>query len=122
MENRISSNQLMRIKGHFQEKYGYEMDTFSTTILSELNQEFEKINTEMKAITAEINEASSKINGSIKHIQFTKSKVAFWYAAGSNMPKSIAIIITAFLLYSAFIYVQRNPAKEPQKTTKTSRN
>ncbi len=121
MENRISSNELMRIKGHFQEKYGYEMDTFSSTILSELNQEFEKINSEMKAITLEINEARSKINGSIKHIQFTKSKVAFWYAAGSNMPKSIATIIAAFLLYSAFIYVQKHPSKEPQITTKTSR-
>jgi hypothetical protein len=65
MENRISSKELIRIKGHFQEKYGYEMDTFSTTILSEINQEFERINTEMKAITLEINEASSKINGSI---------------------------------------------------------
>jgi hypothetical protein len=39
MENRISSNELMRIKGHFQEKYGYEMDSFSSTILSEINQE-----------------------------------------------------------------------------------
>jgi hypothetical protein len=121
MENRISSKELIRIKGHFQEKYGYEMDSFSSTILSEINQEFERINTEMKAITLEITEASSKINGSIRHIQFTKSKVAFWYAAGSNMPKSIAIIIAAFLLYSAFIYVQRNPSKEPPKTTKTIR-
>ena len=85
MENRINSKELIRIKGHFQEKYGYEMDTFSSTILSEINQEFEKINTEMKAITLEINEASSKINGSIQHIQFTKSKVAFWYAAGSKL-------------------------------------
>jgi hypothetical protein len=121
MENRISSNELMRIKGQFQEKYGYEMDTFSSTILSEINQEFERINTEMKAITVEINEAGSKINGSIRHIQFTKSKVAFWYAAGSNMPKSIAIIIASFLLYSAFIYVQKHPSKEPPKTTKVSR-
>ncbi len=64
----------------------------------------------------------NKINGSIRHIQFTKSKVAFWYAAGSNMPKTIAIIIAAFLLYSAFMYFQKHPSKDPPKTTNLTEN
>ncbi|MES2794719.1 MAG: hypothetical protein V4683_02075 [Bacteroidota bacterium] len=121
MEKQIKKEDLTRAKGFFQNKYGYEMDNFSATMLLELKENFGKVQCDLEATIEKINEATGKINGSMKQIHFTNSKVAFWYAMGKGIPYSLAIIFSVLILYSAFIYWERRSAKTVEKVSKISR-
>lgn len=117
--NRVETEELIRIKGHFMEKYGVSVDKFSSIILQEINEEFGKMNASLQISIVKIDEASLKIKGLVKHISFQNKWAAFWYAIGRGIPYTVTIICLGFLMYSAFIYNKRNTNEKSKNLTKT---
>lgn len=86
----ISSEQMMRLQGHYQQKYGVRLDETVTSILCEIEQMGVKNINTMQSVSENIKEQ-------VKVIRFENSHQAFWYALGkfgiTGMSLSIVIIL-----------------------------
>jgi hypothetical protein len=128
METNFNSEEITRLKGYFQQKYGFEVDDFTVSFLNEINEGFAKLKVISDESLTEIKEAANKIKVAKRQIIFQTSKVAFWYAIGTFVPFALTTIVGLFLFYAGFIYEKRhskdsikslqNIEKKLQKTSK----
>lgn len=119
----LDERELLRLKSHYQLKYGVEMDDFALNTMMALEAGFESNRKDLERYFAKLEKDNRVCTG--RHIYFTIPKVAFWYAAGRSMPWAIALVLLSVLLYSAGVYQLRMNKKEQeltkveQKITKT---
>ena len=69
MSSQITKEELTRIKGTFQAKYGYEMDEWTAVILTELNDRFGNFSQTVQQSTNEVGNAAQLIKA--RYMQFT---------------------------------------------------
>ena len=82
--------ELIRLKGHFQAKYGKVADDFEVILQNEINENFKELN-------ANIVKASGQIKGQVKQIRFKDWKEAMGYGFGLASPFLIAVLVVAIL-------------------------
>jgi len=96
MSSLISKDELTRIKGIYQAKYGYEMDEWTAVILTELNEKFSIFNQRVQNSTTEIGKATQAIKGQIQPIHFSNHKQAFLFGIGKFLIPSLVVLVGIF--------------------------
>lgn len=71
----VTSEQMTRLQGHYQQKYGVRLDETVTSILCEIEQMGIRNNNTIQSVTENIKERA-------KVICFENERQAFWYALG----------------------------------------
>lgn len=107
MGDNLNTQEIIRIKGYFQQKYGFEVDDFTVSFLNEINEGFEKLKEKSDESLMEIKEASNKIKLAKRQILFQTKEVAFWYAIGTFLPFALTCLVGLFLLFAGFVYEKR---------------
>lgn len=95
--------EIIRLKGHYQAKYGKVADDFEVILQNEINENFKELN-------ANITKASSQIKGQVKQIRFKDWKEAIGYGFGLASPFLIAVLLVAIL---ELVYVIKNKSENP---------
>lgn len=96
--------ELIRLKGHFQAKYGKVADDFEVILQNEINENFKEMN-------ANIVKASSQIKGQVKQIRFKDWKEAMGYGFGLASPFLIAVLVVAILGFILIFYAKDYSSK-----------
>lgn len=100
MSSSISKDELIRIKGKFQAKYGFEMDEWTAVLMTEINEKFFQFNGQVQDSVQSIDKASQLIKGQIQPVYFSNNKQAFLYGLGKCLLPSVvglvAVLITAY--------------------------
>jgi hypothetical protein len=103
MNSQEIDKELIRIKGHFLEKYGEDIDPWEARMHYEARENFKLLENQLKTSNDEISKARSIINGSIKQVHFRDNKQAFWFGFGKNLLFGLSgIIIIVFSISLIF--------------------
>ncbi|HEV7347426.1 hypothetical protein [Telluribacter sp.] len=112
MSSSISKEELIRIKGKFQAKYGFEMDEWTAVLMTEINEKFYQFNNEVQSSVQSIDKASRLIKGQIQPVYFCNTKEAFLYGLGKWLAPSVvglvAVLITAYFVSQSQDYQEMN--------------
>lgn len=112
MSSSISKEELIRIKGKFQAKYGFEMDEWTAVLMTEINEKFYQFNGQVQSSINSIDDASQLIKGQIQPVYFSNSKEAFLYGLGKWLAPSVvglvAVLITAYFISQSQDYQEIN--------------
>ena len=82
--------EIIRLKGHYQAKYGKVADDFEVILQNEINENFKELN-------ANIVKASGQIKGQVRQIRFKDWKEAMGYGFGLASPFLIAFLVVSIL-------------------------
>jgi hypothetical protein len=96
MSSQITKEELTRIKGTFQAKYGYEMDEWTAVILTELNDRFSNFGQTVQNSTKEVGNAAQLIKGQVHAIHFKDNMQAFSFGLGKFLIPSLVVLIGIF--------------------------
>lgn len=91
--NTQTDKELIRIKGHFLEKYGEDIDQWEARMHYEAKENFKLLEYQLKVSNTEINRARNEIKGQIQSVHFNNPKEAFYYGIGKNLWFGLAAII-----------------------------
>ncbi|MCF2489686.1 hypothetical protein [Dyadobacter sp. CY347] len=102
MSSQITKEEVTRIMGRFQAKYGYEMDEWTAIILTELNDRFNSFAETVESSRHEIGNATKLVKGQIHPVHFSSNMQAFIFSIGKFLIPSlvalVGIIITAYFV------------------------
>jgi hypothetical protein len=91
---------LLRIKGHFVEKYGEDMDPWEARFHYEAKENFKLLENQLRVSISEINSARNQIKGQIRSVHFHDWKEAFAYGFSKYLLFGIsALILVIFPIY-----------------------
>lgn len=96
MSSQITKEELTRIKGTFQAKYGYEMDEWTAVILTELNDRFGNFSQTVQQSTKEVGNAAQLIKGQVHAVHFKDNLQAFSFGLGKFLIPSLVVLIAIF--------------------------
>ena len=96
MSSLISKDELTRIKGIYQAKYGYEMDEWTAVILTELNDRFGNFSQTVQQSTKEVGNAAQLIKGQVHAVHFKDNMQAFSFGLGKFLIPSLVVLIGIF--------------------------
>lgn len=96
MSSQITKEELTRIKGSFQAKYGYEMDEWTAVILTELNDRFGSFSQTVQQSTKEVGNAAQLIKGQVHAVHFKDNLQAFSFGLGKFLIPSLVVLIGIF--------------------------
>lgn len=96
--------EIIRLKGHFQAKYGKVADDFEVILQNEINENFKELN-------ANIIKASGQIKGQVKQIRFKDWKEAMGYGFGLASPFLIAVLVVSILGFILIFYANDYKSK-----------
>jgi hypothetical protein len=109
MSSQITKEELTRIKGSFQAKYGYEMDEWTAVILTELNDRFGNFSQTVQQSTKEIGNAAQLIKGQVHAVHFENDRQAFLFGLGKLLsPSLVALTGILFIAYYVGQYEKYN--------------
>ncbi len=103
--NTQTDKDLLRIKGHFLEKYGEDIDPWEARMHHEAKENFNSLVTEMENAKYEIQKARMAIKGPNKSIRFNDWKEALAYGLGRGFFAGVTLF---FLLFFSLHYIE-NP-------------
>lgn len=86
----ITSEQMTRLQGHYQQKYGIRLDETVTSILCEIEQMGLKNSNTLQSVSTNIKEH-------VQIIRFENNYQAFWYALGKFGIASMSLPIVIIL-------------------------
>lgn len=95
----IDKTFLTRTKGHFQVKYGYEMDDWTAIILYEISEHFSNQSALNQLSINEIEKASSFIKGQVNPVHFSNNTQAFLYGLGKNIWIGVSALVAVLMLF-----------------------
>lgn len=101
----LTKEDLIRKKGQYQSKYGLEMDDFSITLYTEIEEQFDRFEERLNESIKEIEYASQKIEGQINQVHFDDRVQAFVFGLGKFLPIALALALNGIL---AFIIVNHS--------------
>jgi len=96
MSSQITKEELTRIKGSFQAKYGYEMDEWTAVILAELNDRFGNFSQAVQNSTKEVGNAAQLIKGQVHSVHFKNDRQAFLFGLGKFLIPSLVVFVGIF--------------------------
>jgi hypothetical protein len=97
--NQVSKEELNRIRGRYTEKYGRLMDNWSPMLFYEINENFDQLDSSIKATAEQINKASAQIKGSHKSIHFNSDREALFFGLGIAAPVALAGMVISILIF-----------------------
>lgn len=92
-----SRTELNHIKGKYGQKYAQEIDDWSALLLAEVEENFERIKTEVDQSVDAIDKAAAAIKSNQRPIHFSDKRQAFYYGLALSLPWSAVAIIVSFL-------------------------
>jgi hypothetical protein len=100
MSSQITKEEVTRIMGQFQAKYGYEMDEWTAVILTELNDRFNVFGETVESTKAEIDKAVKLVKGQVNTVHFRDNMQAFIFSIGKSVfPSLVALAGIVVIAY-----------------------
>lgn len=93
MNSAETDKEILRIKGHYFEKYGDEIDPWEARFYNETRENNLQVLEQMKIAIEEMHLAGTSIKGQVRNIQFNNWKPAFMYAFGKYFLIGFAVLI-----------------------------
>ena len=98
--NKISTEQMTRLKGQFSAKYGIEMDDWSAMVMTEITQRFMLLTSEVNRSIVQIDEATKSIKGKVNQINFRNNHEALRFGIGLSLPfAAMGSLISIMILW-----------------------
>jgi hypothetical protein len=120
MKNQISKEELTRISGEYQAKFGVKMDDWLTMILYELDEKMVEHNQKVDLLISKIEKVASFVRGETKSVHFSNNKEAFWFGFGSTLSLAIGISVIAIVGY--FVFTNTRDFNEKKKFVSENSN
>jgi hypothetical protein len=96
---KVDKDFLVRLKGHYQAKYGIEIDSWLAVILFEIDERIKSYEGKADNSIGEIQIAVQNFKGKKHEVFFNHWKQAFYYGIGLAIPFSILGIVITVLGY-----------------------
>ncbi len=120
MKSEQIDKDILRLRGHFLNKYGAEIDDWEARMHHEAWENFKLLENQLKVSNAEINRARNEIKGQIQSVHFNTPKEAFYYGIGKNLWYGLAAIILT--IAGIYFFNQYSKIKEVQQYLESDTN
>lgn len=107
MKSEQIDKEIIRIRGHYFEKYGEEMDPWEARLHHESEEHYLKVENQIKIAIEEIIQARTAIKGQVRNVQFNNWKPAFTYAFGSHFLDGFAVLILVWFPIYFFLKLEK---------------
>jgi hypothetical protein len=97
--NKITKEQLTKLKGEFASKFGYEMDSWSTMVMFQISEGFSHLSTMVDKSIGQLDEAAKGIKGKVHQINFRTDQEAFKFGLGISAPVASTCGLIAVLIF-----------------------
>lgn len=120
MKNQISKEELTRISGEYQAKFGVKMDDWLTMILYELDEKMVEHKQRVDTLISKIESVAAFVRGETKSIHFANNKQALSYGFGGSLAISVGLVAIAIVGY--IITINTVDYNDKQKLIKAYKN
>ena len=89
--------ELNHIKGKYVQKYAQEIDDWSALLLAEVEENFDRMKSDLDQSIDAIDKAVAAIKSNQRPVHFADKNLAFWHGLAVSLPWSIVAIVSLCL-------------------------
>lgn len=111
---------ILRLRGHFMDKYGAEIDDWEARMHHEARENFKLLENQLRVSNAEINTARNEIKGQLQSVHFNNNKEAFYYGIGKNLWYGLSALVST--IAGIYFFNQYSKIKEVKNYLESDSN